>query len=126
MRTAACRCVTWIERTVKKIAASGRASFLAVLKSLGPQNKNFLSFPFAGHTLALDFQIDDGLFALLDELDAIVLAFGGRLYLSKDARMSIDTFRRSYPNWPAFQQVRAHYGALGKFRSNQSQRLGLD
>lgn len=110
---------------VARIAASGRGSFLAVLKTFGPANDNYLSFPVEGYTLALDFKLEAGLFALLDELDAMVLAAGGRLYLAKDARMSAATFAHSYPRHGAFQQVRRDYGAIGAFASCQSIRLGL-
>lgn len=110
---------------LKKISDSRRGSFLAVLKLFGKQNVNLLSFPIEGYTLALDFKIESSLFALLDELDDMVLDHGGRLYLAKDARMSTATFRKSYPAWERFQEIRSHYGAIGKFASRQSQRLGL-
>lgn len=110
---------------LERIAVSRRGSFLAVLKLFGKQNSNFLSFPMEGYTLALDFKIEDGLFELLEQLDVMVLDYGGRIYLTKDARMSEQTFKESYPNWELFQEVRAHYGAQGKFSSCQSQRLGL-
>ncbi|WP_295993871.1 FAD-binding oxidoreductase, partial [Rugamonas sp.] len=108
-----------------RVAASGRGSFLAVLKSFGPANDNYLSFPVEGYTLALDFKLEAGLLALLTELDAMVLAAGGRLYLAKDARMSRATFEHSYPNYLQFQRVRRQYGALDAFASCQSHRLGL-
>jgi decaprenylphospho-beta-D-ribofuranose 2-oxidase len=111
---------------LKRILASRRGSFLAVLKVLGKANENPVSFPMEGYTLALDFKLDDGLFGFLDELDAMVLDYGGRLYLAKDARMSEATFKRSYPLWQAFQAVRDKYGAKGKFASHQSRRIGLD
>jgi decaprenylphospho-beta-D-ribofuranose 2-oxidase len=108
-----------------RIAESGRGSFLAVLKSFGRANDNYLSFPMEGYTLALDFKIDQGLFPFLDELDRIVLDYGGRLYLAKDVRMSEATFKRGYPRWEAFQEVRRRYGADRVFHSLQSDRLGL-
>ncbi|KAF1053051.1 MAG: Decaprenylphosphoryl-beta-D-ribose oxidase [Stenotrophomonas maltophilia] len=111
---------------LQRIAASHRGSFLAVLKAFGRGNDNPLSFPTEGYTLALDFKRDAGLFELLDELDERVLAHGGRLYLTKDARMSAATFRQSYPRWEEFQALRERYAALGKFTSLQAQRLGLD
>ena len=111
---------------LKRIADSQRGSFLAVLKAFGPHNSNLLSFPLEGYTLALDFKMEPNLLPLLDELDAMVLDHGGRLYLTKDARMSAATFKRSYPNWQQFQAVRASVGALGRFASLQSRRLGLD
>ncbi|MBX9754730.1 MAG: FAD-binding oxidoreductase [Pseudomonadaceae bacterium] len=111
---------------LERISSSHRGSFLAVLKTFGAANSNLLSFPMEGYTLALDFKLEAGLLELLDELDSMVLAHGGRLYLAKDARMSEATFKQSQPNWQQFQEVRAHYGALGKFASLQSRRLGLD
>lgn len=110
---------------LKRIADSKRASFLAVLKAFGKANANYLSFPMAGYTLALDFKIDPGLFAFLDELDRIVLDYGGRLYLSKDVRMSESTFKLGYPQWEKFKEIRRNYGAETVFRSLQSDRLGL-
>jgi len=107
------------------IADSGRGSFLAVLKAFGAANANHLSFPVEGYTLALDFKVEPAVFALLDHLDRIVLDHGGRLYLAKDARMSIETFRRGYPRWQEFEQVRARWHAHGHFASTQSRRLGL-
>ncbi|MET1079413.1 MAG: FAD-binding oxidoreductase [Pseudomonas sp.] len=118
--------VTGLRGILERIAASHRGSFLAVLKVFGEQNRNPLSFPLEGYTLALDFKYDPGLFALLDDLDARVLEQGGRIYLTKDARMSEQTFKRSYPGWEALQAARAQYGAHGKFTSRQAQRLGLD
>ena len=111
---------------LSRIASSRRGSFLAVLKVFGKQNQNPLSFPLEGYTLALDFKYDSGLLPLLDELDARVLEQGGRIYLTKDARMSEQTFKSSYPGWEQLQAVRARYGAQGKFISRQAQRLGLE
>lgn len=107
------------------IAASGQGSPLAVLKVFGACNQNLLSFPIEGYTLALDFKAEPGVFALLDRLDDLVLRHGGRLYLTKDARMSETMFKRSYPRWQEFEEVRQRYFATGKFRSLQSQRLGV-
>lgn len=111
---------------LKTIVDAGKGSFLAVLKAFGRHNNNLLSFPIEGYTLALDFKIEPELFPLLDCLDAMVLAHGGRIYLTKDARMSQSTFRSSYGKWEAFQAVRNIYGTAGRFRSHQSKRLGLD
>jgi decaprenylphospho-beta-D-ribofuranose 2-oxidase len=111
---------------LERISSSHRGSFLAVLKTFGAANHNLLSFPMEGYTLALDFKLEAGLLELLEELDSMVLAHGGRLYLAKDARMSEATFKQSQPNWQQFQEIRAQYGALGKFASLQSRRLGLD
>ena len=114
-----------LTEVLDRIAASKRASFLAVLKSFGPANDNYLSFPMEGYTLALDFKIEPGLFEMLDTLDEVVLDSGGRLYLTKDVRMSAETFRRSYPQWPEMEALRRQYGADRVFNSRQSRRLDL-
>jgi FAD/FMN-containing dehydrogenase len=117
--------VTGLRDVLERIAASGRGSFLAVLKVFGKANAHHLSFPFEGYTLALDFRAEPAVFRLLDDLDKIVNGYGGRLYLTKDARMSAATFRAGYPRWQEFEDVRARYHAIGKFASAQSRRLGL-
>lgn len=112
-------------KILKEIAASKRGSFLSVLKAFGPGNDHYLSFPMEGYTLALDFKIEPGLFELLDKLDGIVLEYGGRIYLTKDVRMSEATFKQSYTKWSEFANIRARYGADKRFHSLQSIRLGL-
>lgn len=114
-----------MRRILEEIAASGQGSFLAVLKAFGKQNENHLSFPVEGYTLALDFKVTPSIFKLLDRLDEMVLQYGGRLYLAKDARMTEATFKASYPRWQEFEAVRSKYHAIGKFASLQSKRLGL-
>jgi FAD/FMN-containing dehydrogenase len=110
---------------LQRIVASQGGSFLAVLKAFGKGNANLLSFPMEGYTLALDFKIYDGLFELLDTLDSIVLDYAGRVYLSKDVRMSERVFKQSYPGWEEFAKIRQQYGADRVFRSLQSERLGI-
>ena len=114
-----------MRRILEGITESGQGSFLAVLKAFGKQNQNYLSFPIEGYTLALDFKVTPSIFKLLDRLDDLVLQYGGRLYLTKDARMSEQTFKASYPRWQEFEVVRSKYHAIGKFASLQSKRLGL-
>lgn len=117
--------VEGLRDVLERIAASGKGSMLAVLKVFGEQNSNHLSFPMEGYTLALDFKVEPEIFHLLDELDEVVLGYGGRLYLTKDARMTQKTFEDSYPRVREFELVRAKYGASGHFSSRQSKRLGL-
>lgn len=117
--------VEGLRDVLERIAASGKGSMLAVLKVFGKENSNHLSFPIEGYTLALDFKVEPEIFPLLDELDEVVLGYGGRLYLTKDARMSQKTFEDSYPRVRDFEQVRAKYSATGHFSSRQSKRLGL-
>ncbi|MDF1877130.1 FAD-binding oxidoreductase [Sulfurimonas sp. SAG-AH-194-L11] len=114
-----------LERILDKISKSGKGSFLAVLKLYGKENKNYLSFPIEGYSLALDFKIEDGLFELLDELDEIVVECRGRIYLTKDVRVSKDTFEYGYPHIEKFRKFRKENNMSEKFNSLQSKRLGL-
>ena len=108
-----------------EIAQSGAGSFLAVLKQFGHANQNLLSFPMDGYTLALDFKLTSSVFALLRKLDSMLIDMGGRVYLAKDAVMEEKSFKTTYTKWQEFESVREKYGAIGKFASAQSKRLGL-
>jgi FAD/FMN-containing dehydrogenase len=116
---------TGLKNILHKIAESRKASFLTVLKLLGPQNRNYLSFPLEGYTVAMDFPIRTGIFEFLNLMDQVVLENGGRIYLCKDARMSEQVFKQSYPDWEIFSKIRQEYNADKTFNSLQSRRLGI-
>lgn len=107
-----------------RISDKGLGSFLAVLKVFGKQ-ESLISFPKEGYTLALDFPVRKGLFGFLDELDRIVLQYGGRLYMSKDARMQPGVLQAGYPRLEEFKAIVKKYNPAGKIRSIQSDRLFL-
>jgi len=114
-----------LQKILGMIAASGKGSFLAVLKLYGKANENYISFPMEGYSLALDFKIEKGLFELLDKLDEIVVQYGGRIYLTKDVRVNQKTFEQGYPKIDTFRAYRKLSGADQKFHSLQSKRVGL-
>ena len=114
-----------VSEILKKVSESGKGPPLSVLKKFGEGNENYLSFPLNGYSLAMDFKNEKSLFPLLSELDEIVLAHGGRLYLAKDARMSEDVFKKSYVNWEKFQAIKSQVDPHNVFASLQSSRLGL-
>jgi decaprenylphospho-beta-D-ribofuranose 2-oxidase len=115
-----------LRRIVERIAQSGAASIINVLKRFGANAPGPLSFPFPGWTLTVDFPAGiPELAGLLDELDRMVLDVGGRLYLAKDSRMAPDMFRRSYPRLPEWQAVRDRVDPEGRFQSDLGRRLGL-
>ena len=89
---------------LEAISSAGEGSFLAVLKTFGSKpSPGMLSFPRPGTTLALDFANRGATtLRLLDRLDSIVKAAGGRLYPAKDGRISADMFRTGYPGWETF------------------------
>ena len=107
------------------IATAGLGSFLSVLKRFGPgAPQRPLSFPLEGYTLALDFPLSPAALTLMDRLDEITLAAGGRLYLAKDSRMTQRTFEAGYgPGRAAFDAVIGPQA--GRFASLQSRRLGI-
>lgn len=117
--------VDGMKKILGVIVSSGKGSFLAVLKAFGKANGNFLSFPIEGYTLALDFKMSKEAVQLIKLLDSMVVEMGGRIYLTKDALMTEASFKKTYPQWEKFEEVRAKYGAIGKFASSQSMRLGL-
>lgn len=117
--------VLGMKKILRTVIESEQASCLAVLKMFGATNKNYLSFPMLGSTLSLDFKINSETIRLIQKLDELVADMGGRIYLSKDALMTEKTFKLMYPQWQEFEEVRAKYGAIGKFASHQSKRLGL-
>lgn len=114
-----------IASVLRKVSDAGKGSFLSVLKKMGPSNGNLLSFPTGGYTLALDFRREASLFPMLERLDAIVLDHGGRIYLAKDARMSETVFKAGYPDWERFLAIKQRVDRNMRFRSTQSDRIGL-
>lgn len=115
-----------VEDAVEAIATSRIPSFLAVLKWFGPGTPGPLSFAQSGWTLALDFPIGPtGLAALLDSLDEMVAAAGGRIYLAKDARLRPDLLPVMYPRLAEMTDVRERVDPDGILVSDLSLRLGL-
>lgn len=115
-----------IPALLQRVAAAGPSSFLGVLKQFGPQGDGLMSFPMAGHTLALDFPMSPGVPDLLEALDQITHAHGGRIYLAKDAQSAPHWIRQGYPQVEAFTGLRsAAAGGAARFSSALSQRLSL-
>lgn len=110
---------------LKKISSSKHASFLAVLKTFGKPNLAPLSFPFSGHTLALDIPLSDDLPRFIGELDAITLAHQGRVYLAKDTLLSPENFRKMYPRFAEWHKTKQQLDPETKFASSLSRRLEI-
>lgn len=113
-------------RTIlERIARSGCAPFLNVLKRFGEANEAPLSFPFRGWTFAIDFPISEKLEPLLKDLDAIVLEAGGRIYLGKDAFVDAETFRKMYPRADEWLALKREVDPDGVYDSSLARRVGL-
>jgi len=97
-----------LDEVLGQIRKSGQGSFLAVLKTFGDQNgPGMLSFARPGITLALDFtNYGERSEKLFERLDDVVLAAGGTLNPSKDARMSRQMFERGFPGYTQFEKYR--------------------
>jgi decaprenylphospho-beta-D-ribofuranose 2-oxidase len=118
------------ERTLiavtEHVRRAGIPCFLAVLKDMGPANAAPLSFPIEGWTLTLDLpRSAAGLGAALDRCDELVAEVGGRVYLTKDARMGPDAVRAMYPRLAEWQVVRDGADPDGVWRSDLALRTGL-
>jgi FAD/FMN-containing dehydrogenase len=115
-----------LRELLEKLAANRRASFLAVLKTMGKGSGGLLSFPRVGQTLALDIpNAGAETVKFLQEMDDIVLKHGGRVYLAKDACMKPETFKQMYPDLGKFNEIKTKLDPAGRFSSSQSRRLGI-
>ena len=114
-----------LRRIAERIAESKHSSGLNVLKRFGAGNQAPLSFPQPGWTVTVDFPITDGLHRFCDELDALVLGAGGRLYLAKESRTTGAVFKRGYPRFDEWRKARDAADPDGVFVSDMARRLEL-
>lgn len=108
------------------LTALGCASPLCVIKDCGPQGKGLLSFPMEGTSIAVDIAISSDIQRVVDRLNELVMAAGGRIYLTKDRFTRAEHFRAMEPRLEAFFSARAKWDPSRKLRSAQSVRLWGD
>jgi decaprenylphospho-beta-D-ribofuranose 2-oxidase len=117
---------TALEACFELIATRRLPVYLAVFKRFGPAFGGPLSFPLEGWTLAADLPAAaPGLGSALDDLDELVAGCGGRVYLSKDARLRADRLAGMYPGLEEFKAQQAKVDPEGAMRSDLARRLGL-
>jgi decaprenylphospho-beta-D-ribofuranose 2-oxidase len=116
---------TTLRQLLQVITQSRQASFLAVLKRMGPGRAGYLSFPMQGYTLALDFPNKPGIEALYARLCGITLEAGGRIYLGKDSLLTAAQFRQMYPEYPDFHALLESIDPAHRMQSDIARRLGL-
>lgn len=97
-----------VEAALKIISKAGQSSFLSVLKDFGNlPSRGLLSFPREGTTLALDIpNKGTSTLKMMNDLDKLILEAGGAVYPAKDARMSAEIFRQSFPKLETFLKLR--------------------
>ncbi len=113
-----------LRNVLEVIQTNGSGSFLSVLKRFGQASK-LLSFPMQGYTLALDIPVMPSLHEFTERMDQIVLSYGGRVYLAKDACLKAETFKRMYPSFPEWLKIKRSVDPTDVFRSELSQRLRM-
>jgi decaprenylphospho-beta-D-ribofuranose 2-oxidase len=115
-----------LQTVIERMRKARVPCFLAVLKDFGPTNGAPLSFPIEGWTLALDLpRAAPGLEPLLDSFDELVAGAGGRVYLTKDARMRPDALAAMYPELPAWRAERDRLDPDRLWRSDLALRTGM-
>ena len=106
-----------VSEILKIVTKSKLGSTVAAVKPL-LKARGVMSFPMDGFTFVVDFMLDQRLWHLLDTLDEIVNAKGGRVYLAKDARLSSKNFRKMYSqSLDRLESVRQNYNLKNKFSS---------
>lgn len=115
-----------IKLILEKLTKAKYPSFFGGIKRFGASSRGFLSFPMQGYTLALDIPLkNQALLTLLDELDAIVLQYSGRIYLAKDARLKPENFRAMYPNYQQWLVQKQKLDPHNYFTSSLAKRLQI-
>ncbi len=115
-----------LHEVIAHLRRSGVPCYLAVLKDFGEANDAPLSFPMAGWTLALDLpRAAPGLEPALDRLDELVVGAGGRVYLTKDARVSPEVLAAMYPRLGEWRQAQEQADPEQVWRSDLAERTGL-
>jgi FAD/FMN-containing dehydrogenase len=110
-------------RFLDLLTQRGGASMLCVIKDCGAEGLGVLSFPKPGISIALDIPVRDDTQALVDALNELVIAEGGRVYLAKDQFTRPEHYRAMEPRLPEFERIRRGWDPQGRLRSAQSVRL---
>jgi FAD/FMN-containing dehydrogenase len=97
---------------------------VAVIKDCGAQGRGMISFPMSGMSLALDLPYRPGhTKAVVDALNELVIAAGGRIYLAKDALTSREDFAAMEPRLARWNDVRRKWDPAHTITSALAQRL---
>lgn len=112
-----------VRELLERLADLGSASPLCVIKDCGPQNQGLLSFPMEGTSIAVDMAVTADTQRIVDRLNELVIAAGGRIYLTKDRFTRAEHFRAMEPRLDAFLAARDKWDPARRLRSAQSARI---
>jgi decaprenylphospho-beta-D-ribofuranose 2-oxidase len=114
-----------LREMLEKIAGSGLASPLAVLKRMGPGRGGCMSFPMEGYTLAVDFPNRAEARELIRRLEAQTIAAGGRVYFAKDSLAEGVDIDAMYPEVTDWRKEAAKADPEGRLATDLTRRLSL-
>jgi decaprenylphospho-beta-D-ribofuranose 2-oxidase len=118
--------VEFIKVFLRILKANSLTSPLTVLKRFGKSKSGLLSFPIEGWTISVDLPFyNNKCLKVLENLDLMVAELGGRVYLSKDFRLSRESFNRMYESHHDWIAVKKAMDPDNLWQSNQGRRLGL-
>ncbi len=112
-----------VRALLERLVALGCASPLCVIKDCGPEGEGVLSFPMEGTSIAVDMAVTPNIQRVVDGLNEVVIAAGGRIYLTKDRFTRSEHFRAMEPRLDAFFALREKFDPRHRLRSAQSVRL---
>ena len=112
-----------VREFMQRLTRVGGASPLCVIKDCGREGQGVLSFPLEGTSIAVDMAVSPDIQRIVDRLNELVIAAGGRIYLTKDRFTRAEHFRAMEPRLDRFLTVRHKYDPQRRLRSAQSVRL---
>ncbi len=112
-----------VRELLLKLVELGSASPLCVIKDCGPEGDGVLSFPMEGTSIAVDMAVTPDIQRIVDGLNEVVVAAGGRIYLTKDRFTRPEHFRAKEPRLDRFLALREKWDPQRRLRSAQSVRL---
>ena len=116
----------FLHNLLKELREIGGVSFLGVVKRFGESDPTFLSFAKMGWTISLDISASNNkLLLALDRLDEQLVKIGGRVYLTKDSRLSKSNFEAMYSQHKDWLRIKKRMDSRNFWQSEQGKRLGL-
>lgn len=114
-----------LREILEKIAQSGLASPLAVIKRMGPGRAGHLSFPMEGYSLAVDFRDSSEARDLICQVTEMTNQASGRIYLAKDSLATGAQVKNMYDEHSAWLAQVEKADPEANFETDMVRRLDL-